>query len=251
LDAQPHEKILDLGCGDGKLTVEIAKSVPEGLVLGLDSSPSFIETGNEIAKELNLRNCSFAVEDCAKFSSSDAPEFINGTWDKVFSNAAYHWILRQPETRISALRAAYDALKPGGTFVFECGGSGNVAEIVVATISALVAHGVTLDKARGLIPWYFATEAWMRATLEAIGFTIEKMELEYRPTTLTPKDDSGRGGIEGWFRLFGASILDGIDRSNDIVKHVCDSLETVITKEDGTQVVGYVRLRGIATKPTT
>jgi len=250
LDAQPHENILDLGCGDGKLTVEIAKSVPQGQVLGLDSSPSFINSGNEIAKGLNLSNCKFAVEDCAKFSSPDAPKFINGSWDKVFSNAAYHWILRQPETRIGALRAAYDALKPGGKFVFECGGSGNVAEIVVATISGLVTYGVPLNKARELIPWYFATEAWMRSTLKEIGFTVDKLELEYRPTTLTPKDEAGRGGLEGWFRLFGASILEGIDQNDKIIKHVCDLLETVITKEDSTQVLGYVRLRGVATKPT-
>lgn len=201
-----------------------------------------------MATKSGLTNCTFAIEDCATFSSAQGPKYLDGSWDKVFSNAAYHWILRQPETRVQALKAAYDALKPGGKFVFECGGMGNVAEIKTAIISALVAHGVLIEKARDMIPWYFGSEDWFRTTLQSIGFSIDKLELEYRPTKLTEKDAEGNGGLEGWVRLFGASILHGQERSDDIVKYACDLLETTTTKEDGTQWVGYVRLRGIATK---
>jgi SAM-dependent methyltransferase len=208
-----------------------------------------IQAAKDLASTSGISNCTFAVENCATFSSPEASKVLNGTWDKVFSNAAYHWILHRPESRLDALRAAYTALRPGGTFVFECGGFGNAVEVVTALIASLTEYGVPLEKARELIPWYFASDIWMRDTLEGIGFRVDKMEIEYRPTKLTPKDDSGRGGLEGWIRLFGASIVDGLERSDDIIKHVCELLETATTREDGSQWLGYVRLRGVATKP--
>lgn len=250
LNAQPHEKILDIGCGDGELTLAIAKVLSNGHILGLDASTSMIQTAKEVAKTSGISNCTFAVEDCATFSSPDAPKILNGSWDKVFSNAAFHWILRRPESRLEALRAAFTALRPGGTFVFECGGIGNVAEVQAALIAALIANDVPVKQARDLIPWYFASDDWMRDTLETLGFHVDKMELEYRPTKLTPKDESGSGGLEGWVRLFGASIIDGLERSDDIIKYFCQLLETVIAREDGSQWLGYVRLRGVATKPS-
>jgi SAM-dependent methyltransferase len=249
LNPQPGEKILDIGCGDGILTVEIAKATNDSLVVGLDASASMIQTANELAKSSKLQNCSFAVEDCATFASPDASKILNGSWDKVFSNAAYHWILRRPESRVEALRAAYRALKPGGTFVFECGGYGNVAEMQTAIIAAMVANGVPLIQARERLPWFFASEDWMRQTLEGLGFCVEKLELEYRPTKLTETVGTGQGGLEGWVRLFGASILDGLEKSEEIVRHICDYVDTAITREDGTQWIGYVRLRGVAAKP--
>jgi SAM-dependent methyltransferase len=248
LSPQPGEKILDIGCGDGILTIDIAKATQDSLILGLDASASMIQSAKELANASNLQNCSFKVEDCVTFSSPDSGKILNGSWDKVFSNAAYHWILRRPESRVEALRAAYTALKPGGVFVFECGGYGNVAEMVTAIIAAMVANGIPLVEAREKIPWYFASEDWMNQTLVGLGFRVEKLELEYRPTKMTEKDSAG-GGLEGWVRLFGASILDGLEKSEEIVRDICDYLETVITKEDGTQWIGYVRLRGVASKP--
>ena len=200
LDAQPTDRILDIGCGDGKLTLEIAKTAHNGHVLGLDSSASMIETGIGLARASGTTNCSFAVEDCATISSTGASKILNGSWDKVFSNAAFHWILRRPESRVQALKAAFSALRPGGKFVFECGGFGNVAELQTALLASLVAFGVPLSRARELIPWFFASEDWMRNTLSGIGFHVDKIETEYRPTLLTPKAQYG-GGLDGWVRL--------------------------------------------------
>lgn len=75
------ENILDLGCGDGVLTKQLANLVPKGKVLGIDASKGMIET----AKELERSNLSFAVQDINDIAFSN--EF-----DLIFSNAALHWV---------------------------------------------------------------------------------------------------------------------------------------------------------------
>jgi SAM-dependent methyltransferase len=248
LNPQPNDRVLDFGCGDGSLTLDIARVAADGQVMGLDASPSLINTAIELASSSNVANCSFKVEDCAAFSEQTESEVLNGSWHKVFSNAAMHWIMRQPETRMNVLQGAYAALKPGGAFFFEMGGAGNVAEVQVAVIAALVSHGVSVQVAREKIPWFFPDEEWMRDALQAVGFDVEQIELEYRPTKLTPKDDAGKSGLEGWIRLFGASFLEGLKQKDAVVAHICELLDSVITREDGTQWIGYVRLRAIARK---
>jgi hypothetical protein len=164
------------------------------------------------------------------------------------SNAALHWILRDDDTRLSTLRAIHASLKPGGLFVFEQGGHGNVAEVVSVFLSAMVHHGFTIEQARATSPWFFPSDVWMRQTLEGLGFQVEKCELEYRPTRLTT---DASGGLAGWVRLMGAQFLDVFPegKREDVVKEVCDVLQTVVTRpEDGSQWLGYVRLRGVARK---
>lgn len=246
LDASPNDRILDIGCGDGPLTAQIAQSASSGVILGLDASPSFISTAQE---KHTSKNCSFRLHDCTKLSQ--CADAVNGSWDKVFSNAALHWILRNPETRMDVLRDCYSALKPGGRFVFEMGGKGNIAEIHAAMIAALVAHGVPLQKARDSSPWFFPSDVWMRQALTEVGFDVEKAELEYRPTKCTPKSEDGSGGLEGWIKLMGAQMLEAVEEAKreSVVRQVVETLETIDTREeDGSVWIGYVRLRAVARK---
>jgi trans-aconitate methyltransferase len=251
LDPQRGERILDLGCGDGVLTAQIAETIAPGEIVGLDASSSMIATAQEKFKTLDTRNCSFHVQDCTNFSPESKAKYLDGKWDKVFSNAALHWILRNPLTRKNVLKAAYDALKPGGVFVFEMGGHGNVGEVYAALIAALVAQGYSAKEANERSPWFFPSTDWMRDALQNVGFEVEKVEIEYRPTTTTPKDAAGNGGLEGWIRLMGAEFLADLDdaKRDDAVKLAVDILDTFITREDGSQWLGYVRLRGVAKKP--
>jgi hypothetical protein len=166
------------------------------------------------------------------------------------SNAALHWILRDTPTRINTLKACFSALKPGGRFVFEMGGAGNVSEVHTALISALVHQGISIDRARDASPWFFPSEVWMRRALEDIGFKVEILEVEFRPTQLTTDDG---GGLRGWIKLMGASMLEVLEdeyREEAVVNEVCDVLSTVVTRiEDNSQWLGYVRLRGVARRP--
>ena len=246
LDAQPQDRILDLGCGDGQLTAQIAQSAFSGQVLGVDSSQSFLQTAQE---RFSTPNCTFKLHDATALESCD--EAVNGQWDKVFSNAAMHWILRNPDTRTGFFENAHRALKPEGTFVFEMGGHGNVGEIYAATLAALLHAGIPLDRARQASPWFFPSTDWMSAKLADVGFDVEICEIEYRPTKLTEKTANNGGGIEGWVKLMCADFLEVVEdgKKEKVVKEICDVVETIITRgEDGSKWIGYVRLRARARK---
>lgn len=132
--------------------------------------------------------------------------------------------------------------------MFEMGGHGNVAETMTALIYTLMQQGIPIEKAKEANPWFFPSEPWMKDALEEVGFHVEKLETEYRPTKLTT---AANGGLGGWIRLMGAQYLEVLpaEKRNEAVRHVCDVLEPVVTREeDGSQWLGYVRLRGIARK---
>ncbi|KAL2041577.1 hypothetical protein N7G274_005959 [Stereocaulon virgatum] len=239
LDAQPNDLILDLGCGDGVLTAQIASSCAR--IDGFDASSNLI--GSARSSYGSVENIRWYVVDCRYLEKRC--EIQEGPYNKVFSNAALHWILRDPSTRMSVLRGAYQALQPGGNFVFEMGAAGNVADVHTALLAALVHQGVSMEHAREACPWYFPSEQLMKNMLEEVGFKVEKSALFYRPTELT-------GGLESWVRLMGAQFLDLLptnEKKEAVVKEVCEVLKTVLTHEEsGTMWLGYVRLRVTARK---
>ena len=243
LDPQPNDTILDLGCGDGLLTAKIRSSGCR--VTGLDASTNLLQ-----AAESNYgtnEGLAWNMLDCRYLEDSSAVKEEGYT--KVFSNAALHWILRDASTRMSVFRGAHRALQPGGAFVLETGGAGNVAEVHTALLAALIHQGVAIEKARETCPWFFPSETLMREMLEKVGFKVEKMKLEYRPTKLTTEKE---GGLEGWIRLMGAKFLDvlpTVEKKEAVVREVCDVLQTVLThEEDGSMWLGYVRLKVVARK---
>lgn len=130
LSPQLGERILDLGCGDGALTVKLLKLGCE--VVGVDSSPEMVAA----ARALGLD---------ARIMSGQTLQFDN-EFDAVFSNAALHW-MKEPETVIDGV---WRALKPNGRFVGEFGGYGNVSAIVTAIESALTSRGLAVPS-----PWFF------------------------------------------------------------------------------------------------
>ncbi|KAL8946223.1 MAG: hypothetical protein Q9222_007356 [Ikaeria aurantiellina] len=255
LNPRSEDVILDLGCGDGQLTAQLKDDCAS--VTGIDSSANFITAAKKAHG--STPGLSWHVHDCRYLDRW--VNFQEEAYTEVFSNAALHWILRDETTRHDVLQNVYKSLKPGGTFVFEMGGKGNVAEVHTALIAAVAHQGLGVDDAQALCPWYFPSEEDMKIQLHAVGFTVEKMELEYRPTKLTANEG---GGLEGWVRLMGAKFLDVFDlaatknrlgsdsaaKKDAVVEEVCQLLKTVITHEhDGSMYLGYVRLRVLARKP--
>lgn len=259
LDPQPKDEILDIGCGDGQLTSKIAAHCHH--IFGLDASTSFIDTALSTVKP-NHPNTDFIVVDCRRVSMHACETedigimraLRDGWYDKVFSNAAMHWILRDEGNRMQFFGDVFDLLKPGGAFVFEMGGHGNVAEVHAALISVLrFKFGVDMETIQQYgDPWFFPSVDWMRATLEDAGFVVEKIEAQDRPTKMTPEREDGGGGLPGWVRLMGATFLSLLEEEEDrevAVKCVCEVLERVVTRlEDGSRWLGYVRLRAVARK---
>lgn len=242
LNPNASDVILDLGCGDGSLTAKLKDCCTS--VVGYDASKNLIDAARKAYG--SIPNVSFDVQDCRYLENSH--ELETEKYTKVFSNAALHWILRDPSTRQSVLRAACKALQPGGVFVFEMGGAGNVAEVHAALLAAIMHQGLSIETAREASPWFFPSEETMRAMLEQAGFDVENSEVEYRPTKLTTEHE---GGLEGWVRLMGARFLDALQSENlkeGAVMEVGDVLKTVIRHDDGSMWLGYVRLRMIARK---
>ena len=139
LAAQPGERILDLGCGDGQLTERIAASGAS--VVGLDTSP-------QMAAAARARG--IQVEE----GSAEAMPFLEQSFDAVFSNAALHWV-RGQDAMLAEVRRV---LKPGGRFVAEMGGQGNIAAIRVALMAVLARHG--FDGREDNVNYYPTPEAY-------------------------------------------------------------------------------------------
>ena len=244
LDPQPSDRILDLGCGDGVLTAKIKARCAS--VAGFDASQNLIEAARKDYG--TTEGLSWHIQDCRYLE--DCTEVEAGAYTKVFSNAALHWILKDPSTRTAVFRGTFRALKSGGMLAFEMGGAGNVAEVHAALLAAVVHQGASIEQAREASPWFFPSEELMKKILGDVGFEVEKSELEYRPTRLTTEKE---GGIEGWARLMGAQILEVLreeDRREAAVREMCEILKTLLThEEDGSMWLGYVRLRVLARKP--
>lgn len=119
LNLKGNEKVLDIGCGDGKVTAEIASCVPEGSVLGIDNSEEMILLARQTFSAEKFPNLSFQIKDfrCLDF---------NGEFDVVFSNASLHWAIDQ----LPILKGIQKSLKPFGKVLIQMGGRGNAAKII-------------------------------------------------------------------------------------------------------------------------
>lgn len=220
LGAEPGERILDLGCGDGQLTGRIAAS--GAAVVGVDASA-------EMAAAARLRG--IAVEE----SSAESLPFADGSFDAVFSNAALHWV-RDQDAMLAEVRRV---LRRGGRFVAEMGGQGNIAAISVGLRAAMARHGFDCGKEDVN---YFPTAKGYRRRLERHGFKVERMELIPRPTPLP------EGGMDGWLRTFRRGVLEALPEGlrETVVAETVELLVPALRDEEGNWVADYVRLRFIA-----
>jgi trans-aconitate methyltransferase len=180
------DEILDVGCGEGPLTAKLATGVKR--IVGIDASLNMIDDFRRSFPSIDSR-----VVDCRYLSRET--DLTAGTFTKVFSNAALHWILRDPSTRADFFKACFDALRPGGIMVSESGALGNIAEVHAAIVLALISRGVPSQKVRDASPWFFPSLEAMRALVEGAGFRWVKGEVELRQTELTQGKE---GGIRGW-----------------------------------------------------
>lgn len=216
LDPRPGERILDLGCGDGVLTAELAQR--GCLVVGVDAGPDMIRSARARGVDARLmdgHDLGFSAE-----------------FDAVFSNAALHWMKRDPSAVVAGVARA---LRPGGRFVAEMGGAGNVAAITVALLAVLARRGIDGAPA---IPWYFPTPKAYVQLLTQHGFRIGSMALVSRPTPLPT-------GMEAWLETFAEPLLGLLEPADRPAARAeaAALLRPVLCYADGRWVADYVRLR--------
>ncbi|MCI8379428.1 MAG: methyltransferase domain-containing protein [Lachnospiraceae bacterium] len=175
-----EQSILDLGCGTGTLTAQLADLC--GRIVGVDASQSMIEKAKE-----EFGNIEFKV--CDALSLPFEKEF-----DVVFSNAVFHWI----SSHDALLKNIYKVLKQRGLLVCEFGASGNIATIENAFAEACNSLGYGYEA-----KFNFPEVEDFGKLLEDTGFVIDRIYAYDRPTAL--KD--GEQGLVNWMKQFFASEL--------------------------------------------
>jgi trans-aconitate methyltransferase len=213
LAPRPGERILDLGCGDGSLTVRLAERGAS--VVAVDRSPEMVAAARARGLDARLGDATallFAAE-----------------FDGVFSNAVLHWV-RDHDAMLAGVARA---LRPGGRLVAEFGGHGNVAAIVRAMREALERHGYPFSS-----PWFYPTAEAYRGRLAAAGFIVDHLELFARPTPLPT-------GMAGWLETFAGPILSVAPDTcrAELMDEIATSLRPVLFDETRGWTADYVRLR--------
>lgn len=164
------ERILDLGCGTGRLTTEAAAQVPGLRLIGLDVSQAMLS---------EARATTAGVVSYVRASGLALP-FAPASFDAVFSAATFHWI---PDHR-TLFAEIHAVLEPGGRLVAQCGGGPNLKKLLDRTHALMDSREYRSFFRHWRDPWYFAATGQTRATLTAVGFFDADVSLEAAPTTL-------------------------------------------------------------------
>lgn len=215
LAPQPGEWILDLGCGDGALTKKIVAAGSR--VLGTDSSIAQLRSARS-------RGLDVVAMDGQALS-------LKQRFEAVFSNAALHW-MKQIDRVVAGVAAC---LKPGGRFVGEFGGQGNVATIRSALHTGLRRRGIDPSS---VDPWFYPSPQEYTELLNRHGFRVDYIELIPRPTLLP-------GDILGWLEVFAQPFTRSVNEPerSAYLAEVQATLKPVLHDAQGVWTADYVRLR--------
>jgi trans-aconitate methyltransferase len=219
LGARPGERILDLGCGDGVITADLAAA--GAIVTGVDTSAELLAAARERGVD-------------ARRMDGEALSF-DGEFDAVFSNAALHWMMNAGAVVAGVRRA----LKPGGRFVAEFGGHGNVA----AVVTAMRATALRLGGDQAIAgPWFYPSPAIYQEMLEAEGFAVKRIGLYPRPTPL-------KTGMAAWLMVMRGPFFEQFGPEKDkVLEEVVELLRPALCDARGNWTADYVRLRVEAVK---
>jgi trans-aconitate methyltransferase len=198
LNLRGDEHILDVGCGDGKVTAEIACAAPHGSVTGIDASPQMIEFAKKTFPAEKFPNLRFRVMDARKIK-------FERRFDLVFSNAALHWV----DDHEKILRGAAAVLKSGGRLVVSCGGKGNAQDVFVA-----LRPEMRLKRWRNFFrkmptPYFFYAPSDYEKWLPKFGFKIQKLKLASK--------DAAYNGAEGFATWLRTTWIPYVQRVPEIV----------------------------------
>lgn len=218
LDAAPGARVVDLGCGNGALTRQLADRGYQ--VLGVDASPEQLALARQAYPDLTFREgnaLDFALEQPA---------------DAIFSNAVLHWI--DADKQQAMLDHIASQIRPEGLFVCEFGGKGCAEHVHAELERRFAAHGLHYRRT-----FYFPTIGEYAPLLEKAGFRVEYATLFDRPTRQVGSD-----GLADWIRMFDTAPFADVEPAlaDTIIAETVDALRPVLYHDDA-WYVDYVRIR--------
>jgi len=217
----------DAGCGSGRVTRLLAERVPNGRVIGVDASPSMIETAREQLADLGDR---------VELRAADLLELELGEEvDAIFSNATFHWILDHDEL----FRRLFACLRPGGPLEAQCGGEGNVAEWQRAIESAAGLERFSPYLRDMPSAWNFASVGDTRDRLVRAGFAPNEPGVWLERKVVEPREPREFARTSGFAKHLARLPEDLRD----------DFIDTVLGSMARPLVLEYVRLNISARRP--
>ena len=169
LQLRGDERVIDLGCGTGRVTELLLDRLPRGRVLALDLSSNMLGVARA-----HLQRCGGRVQ----FAQADATALPVAAYaDAIFSTATFHWVLDHP----ALFRGLHDALVPGGQLVAQCGGGPNIRRVHDRCATLMRTPAFAPSFAAWREPWEFADAETTRLRLIDAGFVDVQTSVEANP----------------------------------------------------------------------
>jgi len=228
------ERILDIGCGDGKVTAELAALVPRGHVLGIDSSENMIAFAHRRFPPVQYPNLQFRLGDATRLA-------YRCEFDLVVSFASLHWV----RDHLAVLSGIKRSLEPGGRAVLQFGGKDNAA--MISDVASVL---TTDNRWKGYFKSF--TYPWFFYSVEEYSGFVERTGLSAKRVQLVPKDmvHDGSDALTGWLRTVFLPYTESLPEAlrEDFVEGIANAyVERRPPDENGVIHVKMVRLEVEAT----
>ena len=184
LNLKEDDEVLDIGCGEGKITAEISIKVKKGRVAGIDNSESMIQLAKKKFPPAEYQNLSFEVCDAREI-------YFHEQFNVVFSNAALHWV----DNHTKVLNGIYKSLKPGGRILLQFGGKGNASQAFLI-INEMINDKKWAKYFQDLkFAYNFPGDVEYSDIIAKSGFNVKRVELIEKDMM-----HEGEPGFAGWIR---------------------------------------------------